>query len=78
MAGLDTFTAAHHANFNVSDYLDLSTEVELLSESIASATIAAHYSGSLGYKLELAPVAGTLNVLAYANGVVLRTPWQTA
>lgn len=73
-AGADTVTTAHHADFDVSNNLDLRVEFELFDTSIATATLASHWTANTGYKLEY----GASNLRATVGSNTLSVPWDSS
>jgi hypothetical protein len=74
--GADSASAAHHADFNVTDNLTLDVGVEMLSGSAQTATLASHWTGSQGYRMLLVNVAGDLTIRGQVDGSTCDVTWN--
>lgn len=76
--GADSHTAPHDAAYNITDNLDLRSEIEVLDAAGQDATLADHWDANAGYQLLLRSNAGSLEIRGQVDNQTCDVAWNSA
>lgn len=73
--GADIVDAPHTSDFNITDDLSLTVELEMIAEVSQTSTLASHWSGNAGYELTL---TNPLGIRAQVDASTCDVAWNSA
>ena len=76
--GADSHTAPHDAAYNITDNLDLRSEIEVIDDTAQNATLASHWDANAGYRLRLVNATSTLAIRGQVDAQTCDVTWNSA